>query len=205
MPFAATLPYNRRLLFLVISDPMGVSMQHSMQRLQQTIHPKAVEQGSEFLRHSVRAIILDGEEILLLYTARYDDYSLPGGGVDADESISDALIREVEEETGANNIRIISELGLYEELRPWYKPEHDNVRMLSYCFICEADKTLGNTRLEDYEQANGMRPIWVNIHKAIAHNEQVMANSEKAGLSIQRETWLLKRVVSQLVAETQAA
>ncbi|MGK0304463.1 MAG: hypothetical protein ACI8UG_000194 [Gammaproteobacteria bacterium] len=29
-----------------------------------------------------------------------------------------------------------------------------------------------------------MRPLWVNIHEAIAHNEEVMASSNKKALSI---------------------
>ena len=35
---------------------------------------------SQFTRKAVRAIVLRGEDILLLYTQRYQDYSLPGGG-----------------------------------------------------------------------------------------------------------------------------
>ncbi|WP_028108932.1 NUDIX hydrolase [Ferrimonas futtsuensis] len=169
-----------------------------MQPLNSTTHPDAIPQGSETLRKAVRAAILDGDQILLLYTERYEDYSLPGGGVDQGESLEQALLREVAEETGAANLTIIEELGLFEELRPWYKEDADNQRMLSYCYLCSADRDLGETRLEHYEQQNGMRPLWVNIHDAIAHNHKTMAASPKAGMSIQRETWLLEHLAARL-------
>ncbi|WP_298444867.1 NUDIX domain-containing protein [uncultured Ferrimonas sp.] len=173
-------------------------MHATMPTLHYSEHPQAVVGGSEFTRHAVRAIITHQDQILLLYTARYDDYSLPGGGVDEGESLAAAVVREVEEETGARNVTIKAELGRYEELRPWYKASHDNVRMHSYCYWCSADPTLGQTRLEDYEQANGMKPLWMNLADAIAHNEQIIASSDKAGLSVQRELWLLRHIAAKL-------
>ena len=41
----------------------------------------------------------------------------------------------------------------------------------------------------------------MNIHKAIAHNEEVIANSDKKGLSIDRETFLLKVIAQELIAD----
>lgn len=47
-------------------------------------------------RHTARGIILRDENILLLYTQRYDDYSLPSGSTnEGDENIS-GLIRELQ-------------------------------------------------------------------------------------------------------------
>jgi ADP-ribose pyrophosphatase YjhB (NUDIX family) len=48
-------------------------------------------------RKATRAIVLDGENILLLYTERYHDYSLPGGGVYDGESLINGLKRELKE------------------------------------------------------------------------------------------------------------
>lgn len=67
--------------------------------------------------------------------------------------------------------------------------------MLSYCFTCSIDDELGETKLEDYEIKNGMKPVWINIFKAIKHNQDTIANSPKKGMSIERETFLLKRIV----------
>ena len=68
--------------------------------------------------------------------------------------------------------------------------------MISYCFTCKVERELGMTSLEYYEITNGMTPVWVNIYKAIEHNEQTIANSSKKGMSIERETYLLKQVAS---------
>ena len=41
--------------------------------------------------------------------------------------------------------------------------------------------------------------VWMNIHEAIAHNEEVIANSDKKGLSIERETFMLKVIAEELI------
>ncbi len=150
-------------------------------------------------RHAARAIVVKGENILLLYTQRYDDYSLPGGGIDDGEDKLEGLVRELQEETGAKGVCNIRAFARYDEYRPWYKDDADIIYMSSYCYICDIDDELGETALEAYEVGNGMKPGWVNIHEAIAHNEQVMKSSDKKGLSIERETFLLKLIAKELV------
>jgi hypothetical protein len=44
-----------------------------------------------------------------------------------------------------------------------------------------------------------MRPVWVNIHEAITHNEETIQASPKKGLSIERETFLLKKIADELL------
>lgn len=171
-----------------------------MRLLRSSTHPDIKDlNGSMFHRQAARGIILNGEDILMLYTARYDDYTLPGGGIDEGEDIVQGLVRELEEETGAQNIRDIQAFGIYEEFRPWYKPDFDIMHMKSYCFVCSIDDELGQTSLEDYEINNGMQPKWINIFDAIAHNEKTIASSEKKGMSIERETFLLKQIVQELL------
>jgi len=179
-----------------------------MRLLKTAIHPDVAlntslntspNTSTVFHRKAARAIVLKGDDILMLYTKRYHDYTLPGGGIDDGEDITDGLIRELKEETGAKNITNIQAFGRYEEYRPWYKDDFDIVHMDSYCFTCNIDDELGDTQLEDYEVNNGMHPVWLNIHEAIKHNEATMANSNKKGLSIERETFLLKLIVAELL------
>lgn len=155
---------------------------------------------NQFTRRAARAIVLNQENILLLYTQRYHDYSLPGGGIDIGEDNLTALKRELREETGAQNITSIKAFGAYEEYRPWYKNDYDVIHMLSYCYTCNIDGELLSPNFEPHEHQNGMKPVWINIHEAIAHNELTIANSDKKGLSIERETYLLKRIVAELLA-----
>ncbi len=150
-------------------------------------------------RHAARAIVIRGDSILLLYTERYHDYSLPGGGIDEGEDEVEGLKRELKEETGAQGVSNVKAFTRYEEYRPWHKPDADIIHMISYCYVCDIDEDLGDTAYESYEVNNGMKPLWVNIHEAIAHNEEVIASSDKKGLSIERETFLLKVIAEKLV------
>ena len=173
-----------------------------MRHFHTAIHPDVdLTTGTVLERPSVRAIVLNGENILLMYTERYHDYTLPGGGVDAGESLEQALIRELSEETGAHSVNNIVLYGQYREYRPWYKGNADIVHIDSICFTCEIDQTLGKTSFEAHEIANGMTPKWVNIYDAIAHNESTIAKSEKKGMSIIRETFLLKLIAQELLAD----
>ena len=59
----------------------------------------------------------------------------------------------------------------------------------------EISGPLQAVRMESYEVANGMRPLWVGLEEAIAHNRGVMQRREQTmGLSIQRETLMLEHV-----------
>ncbi|ELG2044318.1 NUDIX domain-containing protein [Vibrio fluvialis] len=172
-----------------------------MRHLHIATHPEVepLSQQRILQRKAARAIVLDGEDILMLYTERYHDYTLPGGGVDEGEDILQGMVRELEEETGAQNIHNIKPFGLYEEFRPWYKDDADVMHMVSYCFTCKIDRELGNTNYEDYEIKNGMKPVWINIRDAITHNELTKAESEKKGMSIERETFLLRLIAKELL------
>jgi 8-oxo-dGTP pyrophosphatase MutT (NUDIX family) len=177
-----------------------------MQILKTAFHPdvsptdiSAIPKSRLIERHAARAIVVKDDDILLLYTKRYHDYSLPGGGIDEGEDEVTGLIRELKEETGAQGVRNVKPFARYDEYRPWYKADADIIHMISYCYECEIDEELGNTAFESHEVNNGMKPLWVNIHQAITHNEDVIATSDKKGLSIERETFLLKQIVEKLI------
>ncbi|MBS4539400.1 NUDIX domain-containing protein [Clostridium sp. D2Q-11] len=159
-------------------------------------------EGNVFERITGRGIILKGSKILLLYTKVYNDYSFPGGGIDPEEDIIQGLKRELSEETGAKNIKIINEFGFIDEYRPHHKPEYDLMHLLSYFYICEIDEDFDNTKFEDYEVTNGMSPVWVEIDEAISHNKNVMAKKEASmGFSIQRETLALELIARELLGK----
>lgn len=175
-----------------------------MNLLKHTIHSSidTIDNKTIWERPATRAIILRNKKILLLYTERYDDYSLPGGGVNEGEEIIEAFKRELKEETGAKNIRNIQEFGKYEEYRVSRKVGFDLVFMTSYCYTCEIDENLGETQYESYELSNGMKPVWLDIDQAILHNEQTLAQSPKSGLSIERELFLLKKIKEEFFFTT---
>jgi ADP-ribose pyrophosphatase YjhB (NUDIX family) len=171
-----------------------------MQNLKTHYHPevKTLENKSIFTRLATRSIAIQGTSILLLYTERYEDYSLPGGGLDLGENKIEGMTRELREETGATAIRNIQPFGVYEEYRPWHKPDYDVQHMISYCYTCDINTELGSSNLESYEKKNGMKAIWIDIHEAIKHNEKTMATSAKKGMSIERETFLLSLIAERI-------
>lgn len=173
-----------------------------MQLLKKTVH-EDFNQSNEpklYKRTAARGIIMDGDDILLIYTKRYNDYSFPGGGIDENEDVLEGLIRELEEETGAQNIQITRPFGKYEEIRSTYYDDYDFMDMTSYFYKCKADRQLGEACPEDYEINNGSEPVWVNILEAIAHNKRVIADNEATmGQSIYRETEVLEMVVEDLL------
>ncbi len=130
-----------------------------MQILKTHYHPEVntLDNKSIFTRLATRSIAIQDDTILLLYTERYEDYSLPGGGLDLDEDKIEGMIRELIEETGAKGIRNIQAFGIYEEYRPWYKPNYDIQHMISYCYTCDINKELGASKMEHYETKNGMK------------------------------------------------
>lgn len=174
-----------------------------MKHIRTYVHPGLghLDQQSIFQRRATRAIVLNGESILLLYTERYNDYTLPGGGLDEDEDLIAGMVRELQEETGAQDIRNIEPFGLYEEFLPWQKNNATVMHQLSYCYSCEIADELGETSFESHEINNGMKPVWINIYQAIEHNENTMANHAKKGISIERETFLLHAIAKERLAK----
>lgn len=173
----------------------------SMKLIKKLVHESLNNlDGRVYERKAARAIVLKDSEILLLYTKRYNDYSFPGGGVDPQEDLLTGLKRELGEETGAKDIEVISEFGYIDEYRPHYNPNYDIIHMLSYFYICNVDEMFDKAQPEDYEIANGMSPVWIDIHEAIEHNKNVIKNKETSmGFSIERETLVLELVAKELL------
>ncbi len=153
-----------------------------------------------YKRPSSRGIILKDDKILLLYIKKHDDYSCPGGGLEKDETPREGLIREIKEETGANNIKIISDYGIYNEIIPPLKrKEVDYIYMSSYFFLCSADSNLGKPQLEDYEEEMGIKALWVNIYDAVAHNRKIQKEKPIYMSSyLERESFILELVAKEL-------
>ena len=174
-----------------------------MRLIKKLIHPdiKSLTGNNILTRQAARGIVLRETSVLLLFTERYNDFSFPGGGIVPGEDLIEGLQRELEEETGASNVRVERNYGYIEELRPHWKVGFDLMHMTSHFFVCKIDPELRATKMEGYELANGMRPVWVNLHEALAHNRAVMQRQETTmGQSIQRETFMLGRLVDELPA-----
>lgn len=54
-----------------------------MKLLKTATHPGVIDtKGNTLTRNAARGIVINGDNTLLMFTERYNDYSLPGGGID---------------------------------------------------------------------------------------------------------------------------
>ncbi|MFN3188411.1 MAG: NUDIX hydrolase [Candidatus Paceibacteria bacterium] len=113
--------------------------------------------GEEYqLRKSARVILLnDKGEMATQYLKTYNYHKLPGGGVDANESIEGALKREVKEEVGCD-CKIVRPVGMTIEYRNKYKLLH-----ISYCYEAKMIGEVGQTALEAGEIEEGQETLWM--------------------------------------------
>ena len=106
------------------------------------------------VRVACRGIIIKDGMILTSYETRTNQYMLPGGGKEANESNLDCVIREVKEETGY----IIKPLKCALEINEYYGEEK---YINKYFFATISLKT--NTQLTEKEKEFGLILKWVNI------------------------------------------
>lgn len=150
-------------------------------------------------RVAVRAVVLNGVNILLIKTNR-GDYKFPGGGVKEGESHENALIREVKEETGYEVIKVNERVGGITQRKPDKLDKSSVFEMISHYYFCEVSDQAGPQELDDYEKALGFCPVWVNIHTAIEVNQEVLKKDAKdMNPFVYRETTFL-RELEKLIA-----
>ncbi len=159
-------------------------------------HPGAKRNGRTIVREAVRAVVLDGSKILMLYSTKHGDYHFPGGGVDEGESHTEALARELMEECGAQLTEVIGPFGKTVEYGIPVETDFDVFRMTSYYYFCEIDGKLGEQTLVGYEIDLGLQPKWVEISEALKANEEVLV--EEPPLWTKLETIVLRLLEERL-------
>lgn len=94
------------------------------------------------------AIVVDNEgNIVLIRRSDNELWSIPGGKMEIGESLSEAAVREVLEETGIH-VRPIRVTGIYSSPKSVVAYENGEVRQqFSICFQCEP--IAGNTQTSD--------------------------------------------------------
>jgi ADP-ribose pyrophosphatase YjhB (NUDIX family) len=120
------------------------------------------------------AIVVDNKgDILLIRRSDNKLWSIPGGKMEIGESISETVVREVQEETGIQT-RPIRVVGIYSSPRSVVAYEDGEVRQqFSVCFECEP--TAGSIQTSDEslevafykEQAVRSMPMSESIRRRI--------------------------------------
>lgn len=130
--------------------------------------PRLAHQGH--LRLGCSAILLDENGTNVLLTRRSDNgqWCLPGGRVDAGESVAEAAAREVQEETGLQ-VRVKRLSGVYSDPDQLIVyPDGNQVHMIVLAFVVEL--VSGEIRLSPETVAIRYIPINEALRMDLFHN-----------------------------------
>lgn len=145
------------------------------------------------LRKGARAVLVREDGMIALqYLENHFFHKLPGGGMKNDESLEQALHREICEEVGCE-VRIIKPLGVVIE----YRDAHDLLQ-ISYGFIAEVNGPCGETALEQSEVDQGMVTSWVSPTEAIKLLENNRPNMYQGHFIIERELAFLNAYLEEI-------
>jgi ADP-ribose pyrophosphatase YjhB (NUDIX family) len=118
--------------------------------------------GSFTERNRATGIVInDKEEIILMNLTNMHFHMLPGGGVDSNENIEQALYREVKEETGAN-VEIIRALGMVIE-----NLEQRKMKQITYFYLTKVVGEIQQPNFMPDELEQGYQVEWYSIDEAI--------------------------------------
>lgn len=115
-----------------------------------------------WIRKASRAIVSNERgEIALLHVKADGYYKLPGGGIEAEESINEALRREVWEEVGVS-IEVHDEIGIIIEYRDSF-----DLLQISYCYSARVQGSQSAPSYTATELEKGFKLCWFNLEECI--------------------------------------
>jgi len=115
------------------------------------------------VRKASRSVLFNSlNQIALPFVSKNMYHKLPGGGIEKDESIIEALNREIMEEVGAK-IDILAEIGIILEYRDKF-----NQLQISYCYLAKVNGILDSTSFTEEELSFGFQLKWVDFESAIS-------------------------------------
>ncbi len=115
-------------------------------------------------RITARAILKNPNgRYAIMYSEKFNLYSLPGGGVEPGEDIADAIQREIWEETGCS-ITSMQLLGYVEENRA-----HCDYTQINHYFVLETDDLDFEQHLTENEVKNKTTVMWLNAEETYHH------------------------------------
>ncbi len=159
---------------------------------------KYKEADAPITREAARAVILDGNSLLMVRLAKTDEYKFPGGGVDSGEDYHEALAREMSEEAGVIIKDVKQCLGYVDQIYPDIYNQETTFYLRSIYYLVEIETSTTQPNLSSSEQALGFEPEWVDIDKAIETNKKRMAKGTKYHWT-SRELFMLEYIRSNIL------
>ena len=127
-----------------------------------------------FERFVVRALI-EKDGLFAMQQGKHGEFKIPGGGMDEGETIAEALMREVQEETGLVIIpETMQELGEITEIRRDIFEGRLKYIAHSMHYACEVEPEMVETALTESEKEKGFQLAWADIDTIIETNERIM-------------------------------
>ena len=129
-------------------------------------------------RIAASALIFDGERVLLAHRRDIDWWNLPGGGMEVGETVDEALLREVTEETGLE-VEIEQLVGVYS------KPQKQEIVLAFRCHITGGTlRATEETRechyfLPDALPANTLPKHRQRIEDALLHQQSAVIRAQR--------------------------
>ncbi len=144
-------------------------------------------------RTACRAIIIKDNKLLLSYETNTNQWMLPGGGLEEEETEEKCVIREVAEETGS----VIKPSGCMLEIDEYY----EDWKWVNRYFLGEV---VGETevQLTKREQEVGMEPRWLPVDEILdvfsKHQMYADIDEMRRGMYL-REYTALKEILPNLM------
>ena len=150
-----------------------------------------------FVRNSARAIIISDGKVAMVHSLKYDYYKFPGGGIEAGETPTDALVRETGEEAGLVVIpESIREYGVVHRVQRSDKDIAERFVQDNFYYFCKVREGVISQKLDDYEAEEAYRLEFVAPETAIEKNLCVK-NSPYNSAMFEREANVLRLLASE--------
>ena len=150
-----------------------------------------------FVRDSARSIILKNGLVAMVHSLKYDYYKFPGGGIEAGETVAEAMVRETLEEAGLVVIpESIKEYGYVHRVQKSKADETQRFVQDNYYFLCEVEDTPVAQNLDDYEADERFTLEFVTPETAIRANRRE-DHGPKDSLMIEREARVLEMMIEE--------
>jgi 8-oxo-dGTP pyrophosphatase MutT (NUDIX family) len=114
-------------------------------------------------RPSIYGIIKNSNKICICRNKSNGKIWFPGGGINKGEKQYEALLREIEEETGLKQIKVGKLLGLFENFF-YYQPTDEAMHAFLFFYECSTDETnlFSNEQVDDEESRDFQ---WVEVNQ----------------------------------------
>ncbi len=119
-------------------------------------HDPSAPPANSLVPSTTAAVRDDRGQLLLIHKVDNDFWALPGGGMELGESIADAAVREVEEETDLT-IELIGLVGIYTD--PGHVMAYDDGEVRQEFSVCFHPRVVGGEPCEDGSETKEVR--WV--------------------------------------------